>query len=82
MRYPTISRENARHRGPVESHKFSQIADAVEHDFKYLFERIGLITEDTKKTFSDMYGEGQKRTEQLSYITSDNSYLKGGESRV
>lgn len=82
MRYPTLSRENSRYRGPMEGHKFSQLADAIEHDFKYLFERIALIKEDTEKTFGNMYKEGQKRTEKMSYITADNLYLRGGESRV
>lgn len=82
MRYPTISRENSRYRGPVESKKFSQLADAIEHDLKYVFEHIGIITEDTKQTFSDMYADTQKRTQTMSYVSADNAYLKGGESLV
>lgn len=82
MRYPTISRENARYRGPMEARKFSKVFANVQHDLAYLFERIDLIKKDTDKTLRDTYAGFQDRTESMSYVNKENQFLKGGESRV
>lgn len=82
MRNTTFIRPNARYRGPLESGDENRRRFAVQHDIKYLFEKLAIIKADTEKSFGDFYEAGRVRTMNMNYVNADNQYLKGGEPRV
>ena len=81
MRYSSLSRNNMRYRGPMESAKLNKFRTDTEVDLRYLYEKIEEIKKETKAMREEFYAGGMEMSSKYGFVRLRAAYLKGGDSR-
>lgn len=88
MRYPSMTRQNMRHRGPMESRKLNQVRQQARMDIAALYQQLDAIKVGTTTFMNDMregnqtgITGGNEMSSQLMLVRKETEYLKGGGIR-